>query len=194
MAATVFSNARDGIILVDPFGRVIAMNEAFSRLTGYGRDEVLGRALNSHRMVRRLATFYAPMKNALDFHGHWSGEIQSSHKDGREMTSRISVSAVHDRHGNVQHYVALFSDMTQMKQRLQLLERDAGMTRSRSCPTACCWPSGCARRWARRRWTSRKWRSCLLTLMGSRRLTTVMAMIGVIGCCSCRGADQRNVA
>lgn len=125
LAATVFSNARDGIILVDPFGRVIAMNEAFSRLTGYGRDEVLGRALNSHRMVRRLATFYAPMKNALDFHGHWSGEIQSSHKDGREMTSRISVSAVHDRHGNVQHYVALFSDVTQMKQRLQLLERDA---------------------------------------------------------------------
>ncbi|AZE89201.1 sensor domain-containing diguanylate cyclase [Pseudomonas orientalis] len=125
LAASVFSHARDGIILVDPFGRVIAVNEAFSRLTGYGRDEVLGRALNSHRMVRRLTTFYAPMKNALDFHGHWSGEIQSSHKDGRQMTSRISISAVHDRHGNVQHYVALFSDMTQMKQRLRLLERDA---------------------------------------------------------------------
>lgn len=125
LAVTVFSHARDGIILVDPFGRVIAVNEAFSRLTGYGRDEVLGRALNAHPMVRRLATFYAPMKNALDFHGHWSGEIQSSHRDGRQMTSRISVSAVHDRHGNVQHYVALFSDMTQMKQRLQLLERDA---------------------------------------------------------------------
>lgn len=41
------------------------------------------------------------------------------------MTSRISISAVHDRHGNVQHYVALLSDMTQVKQRLQLLERDA---------------------------------------------------------------------
>ncbi|MBV4455697.1 MULTISPECIES: sensor domain-containing diguanylate cyclase [Pseudomonas] len=125
LAASVFSHARDGIIVVDPFGRVIAVNEAFTRLTGFGQDEILGRELNSHRMVRRLAAFYAPMKNALDFHGHWSGEIQSSHKDGREMTSRISVSAVHDRHGNVQHYVALCSDMTQMKQRLQLLERDA---------------------------------------------------------------------
>lgn len=125
LAATVFSHARDGIILVDPFGRVIAVNEAFTRLTGYGQDEVLGRELNAHRLVRRLATFYTPMKNALDFHGHWSGEIQSSHKNGREMTSRISISAVHDRHGNVQHYVALFSDVTQMKQRLQLLERDA---------------------------------------------------------------------
>jgi len=125
LAATVFSHAREGAILVDPYGRVIAVNEAFTRLTGYGQDEVQGRELNSHRMVRRLAAFYAPMKNALDFHGHWSGEIQSNHKDGREMTSRISISAVHDRYGNVQHYVALFSDMTQMKQRLQLLERDA---------------------------------------------------------------------
>ena len=125
LAATVFSHAREGAILVDPFGRVIAVNEAFTRLTGYGQDEVQGRALNAHPMVRRLLTFYAPMKNALDFHGHWSGEIQSSHKDGREMTSRISISAVHDRYGNVQHYVALFSDMTQIKQRLQLLERDA---------------------------------------------------------------------
>ncbi|SCW98562.1 MULTISPECIES: sensor domain-containing diguanylate cyclase [unclassified Pseudomonas] len=125
LAATVFSHAREGVILVDPYGRVIAVNEAFTRLTGYGQEEIKGRELNSHRMVRRLAAFYAPMKNALDFHGHWSGEIQSNHKDGREMTSRISISAVHDRHGNVQHYVALFSDMTQMKQRLQLLERDA---------------------------------------------------------------------
>ncbi|CAN1598529.1 diguanylate cyclase domain-containing protein [Pseudomonas mediterranea] len=125
LAATVFSHAREGVMLVDPFGRVIGVNEAFTRLTGYGQDEVRGRDLNSHRMVRRLAAFYAPMKNALDFHGHWSGEIQSSHKDGREMTSRISISAVHDRHGNVRHYVVLLSDMTQMKQRLQLLERDA---------------------------------------------------------------------
>ena len=125
LAATVFSHAREGIILVAPYGRVISVNEAFSRLTGYGEDEVKGRELNSHRMVRRLAAFYAPMKNALDFHGHWSGEIQSNHNDGREMTSRISISAVHDRHGNVQHYVALLSDMTQVKQRLQLLERDA---------------------------------------------------------------------
>ncbi|MDU9028360.1 sensor domain-containing diguanylate cyclase [Pseudomonas mediterranea] len=125
LAATVFSHAREGAMLVDPFGRVIGVNEAFTRLTGYGQEEVNGRDLNSHRMVRRLAGFYAPMKNALDFHGHWSGEIQSSHKDGREMTLRISISAVHDRHGNVRHYVALLSDMTQMKQRLQLLERDA---------------------------------------------------------------------
>jgi len=125
LAATVFSHAREGIVLVDAYGRVISANEAFTRLTGYGQDEVVGRDLNSHRMVRRLAAFYGPMKNALDFHGHWSGEIQSSHKDGREMTSRISISAVHDRHGNVQHYVVLFSDMTQVKQRLQVLERDA---------------------------------------------------------------------
>ncbi|MDT8907229.1 sensor domain-containing diguanylate cyclase [Pseudomonas prosekii] len=125
LAATVFSHGREGVALVDPYGRVIDVNEAFTRLTGYGQDEVRGRELNAHRMVRRLAAFYAPMKNALDFHGHWSGEIQSSHKDGREMTSRISISAVHDRHGNVQHYVALLSDMTQVKQRLQLLERDA---------------------------------------------------------------------
>ncbi|UZE24717.1 sensor domain-containing diguanylate cyclase [Pseudomonas sp. B21-056] len=125
LAATVFSHAREGVMIVDPYGRIIGVNEAFTRLTGYGQDEVQGRELNSHRMVRRLAAFYAPMKNALDFHGHWSGEVQSSHKDGREMTSRISISAVHDRHGNVQHYVALFSDMTQIRQRLQLLERDA---------------------------------------------------------------------
>jgi diguanylate cyclase len=125
LAATVFSHAREGVILVDPYGRVIGVNEAFTRLTGYGQEEINGRELNTHRMARRLAAFYGPMKNALDFHGHWSGEIQSSHKDGREMTLRISVSAVHDRHGNVQHYVALLSDMTQVKQRLQLLERDA---------------------------------------------------------------------
>jgi diguanylate cyclase (GGDEF)-like protein/PAS domain S-box-containing protein len=125
MAATVFSYAREGIIVIDPCGRVMNVNEAFTRITGYEQDEVLGRELKSHGMVRRLEAFYAPMISALDFHGHWSGEVQSCHKDGRALTSRISISAVYGSHGSVQHYVALLSDMTQMKKRLELLERDA---------------------------------------------------------------------
>lgn len=125
LAATVFNYAREGLIVVDPIGRVLNVNEAFTRITGYREDEVAGRELKSHAMVRRLDTFHALMKSALDFHGHWSGEVQGCHKDGRTLTCRISISAVRGNHGHVQHYIAVLSDMTQLRKRLELLERDA---------------------------------------------------------------------
>lgn len=125
LAATVFSCAHEGILVADPDGRIVRVNEAFTRVTGYGQEEVLGQGLASLGTMRQLATFYTPMKTALACHGQWSGEARSCHKDGTELTLRLSVSLARGGDGAIEYYIALLSDMTQLKKRQQQLERNA---------------------------------------------------------------------
>ena len=126
LAASVFNCAREGIIVADCTGRIIRVNEAFTRITGYDQDEVVGRNLESEDvLLRKVAAFCTSMKNALSDQGHWSGEVWSSRKDGSELALKLSVSAAHGNAGRVTHYVALLSDITQLKKHQQLLERKA---------------------------------------------------------------------
>ncbi len=125
LATTVFSYAREGIIIADPSGKVIRLNEAFTRITGYGVNELQGQSLRSHRAVLQLSAFYAAMKEALRWQGHWSGEVRSYHRDGTELALQLSVSAVYGNTGEIRHYVALVSDITHLKKRQQQLERKA---------------------------------------------------------------------
>lgn len=125
LAAAVFSYTREGIIITDPVGQIVRINEAFTRITGYAHDEILGKSLKSQRMMLQLSSFYTPMKSALACYGHWSDEASICHKDGTELTLRLSVSAVRGSGGEIQHYVAILSDITQMKKHRQQLERNA---------------------------------------------------------------------
>ncbi|OCX22445.1 diguanylate cyclase [Stutzerimonas xanthomarina] len=125
LAATVFSYAQEGIIIADAHGRVVAVNEAFTRITGYGQFEVLEQSLKALNVICHLAAFYTPMKNALACHDNWSGEIGGRHKNGTEIALRLSVSRVCAGNGEVRHYVALISDITQIKKRQQQLEHNA---------------------------------------------------------------------
>ncbi len=125
LAASVFTNAREGILICDPQGSILDVNEMFTRITGYSRMEVLGRNPRILKSGRQSQEFYSDMWRSLLENGQWSGEMWNKTKDGRVYPEMLTISAVYDRASKVQHYVALFSDVTQSKEQERQLERMA---------------------------------------------------------------------
>ena len=116
LAASVFTYSREGIMITSPQGTIIDVNDAFSHITGYNRDEVVGqspRLLSSHHQGKE---FYTNMWSELIQAGHWCGEVWNRRKNGEVYVELQTISAVRDAQGNTQQYVALFSDITQRKQ------------------------------------------------------------------------------
>lgn len=123
LAASVFTHAREGITICDPAGNILDVNEMFTRITGYSREEVLGKNPSILQSGRQSAEFYADMWRALGEKGQWSGEIWNKAKDGRIYPQTLTITAVHDRAENLLHYVGFFSDITQEKEQERQLER-----------------------------------------------------------------------
>ncbi len=125
LAASVFTHAREGITITDADGTIIDVNDTFTQITGYGRDDVLGespRILNSGRQSKE---FYVAMWSDLVERGYWHGEIWNKRKNGELFASMQTISAVRDQDGQVQQYVALFSDITALKEHQSHLEHIA---------------------------------------------------------------------
>jgi diguanylate cyclase (GGDEF)-like protein/PAS domain S-box-containing protein len=125
LAANVFAHASEAIMITDAGGNILDVNESFTRITGYERDEVLGlnpRILHSGRQTRE---FYAEMWAYLKEHGHWSGEIWNRTKEGRIYAESLTISAVRDSAGDTQQYVAMFSDITPIKEKERQLSHVA---------------------------------------------------------------------
>ncbi|MBI5920157.1 MAG: PAS domain S-box protein [Betaproteobacteria bacterium] len=116
LAASVFTHALEGIAITDAEGKIIDVNDTFSFITGYSRDEVLGhnpRILSSGRHSR---DFFTAMWRSLTEKGQWFGEIWNRRKNGEVYAETLNISAVLDAQGKPQQYVALFSDITERKQ------------------------------------------------------------------------------
>jgi diguanylate cyclase (GGDEF)-like protein/PAS domain S-box-containing protein len=125
LAASVFAHASEGILITDVEGAILDVNEAFTRITGYAREEVLGRnprMLNSGRQTRE---FYSEMWTQLKEKGHWSGEIWNRAKSGQIFAEILTISAVPDAKGNTKQFVAMFSDITSLKEQERRLEHIA---------------------------------------------------------------------
>jgi diguanylate cyclase (GGDEF)-like protein/PAS domain S-box-containing protein len=125
LAASVFTHAAEGITITDSEGNIIEVNDAFTRITGYSRDEVLGKNPRILKSGRQSDEFYEEMWRALKEWGHWSGEIWNRAKDGRVFAEMLTISALRDTSGKVERYVALFSDVTPMKDQQRKLEHAA---------------------------------------------------------------------
>ena len=122
LAASVFTQACEGIVITDPDGVILEVNDTFTRITGYTRDEVLGRnprLLNSGMQSRE---FFEEMWRKLLQEGQWSGEIWNRSKNGDLFAEMLTITAVRDAGGKLLQYVALFSDITQLKKHAQQLE------------------------------------------------------------------------
>ncbi len=125
LAASVFTHAREGIMITDQAGDIIEVNDTFSRITGYSREEVLGHNPRFLKSGRHGQEFYAAMWSSLHEKKHWFGEVWNRRKNGEVFAELLTISAVSDAKGRVQNYVALFSDITVMKEHQQQLEHIA---------------------------------------------------------------------
>jgi diguanylate cyclase (GGDEF)-like protein/PAS domain S-box-containing protein len=125
LAASVFTNAFEGILITSADGVIVDVNQSFTRITGYSRGEVIGRNPRLLSSSRHQTDFFVSMWRDLIETGYWRGEIWNRRKDGRVYTEMQSISAVRDVDGQVQHYVALYSDISQLKEREFELEQIA---------------------------------------------------------------------
>ncbi|MEI8158221.1 MAG: EAL domain-containing protein [Burkholderiales bacterium] len=125
LAATVFSHAREGITITDAAGNIIDVNATFSDITGYSREDVIGQNPRILRSGRQGPEFYADLWRSLEVKGHWYGEIWNRRKNGEIYAEMLTISAVRDPHGVTQNYVALFSDITAVKEHQSQLEHIA---------------------------------------------------------------------
>ena len=110
-----FETTSNGIVIVDPNNTIIAINPAFSRITGYENDEAVGSKANILNSGRQNKSFYATMWNELNTNGRWEGEIWNRRKDGEIYPEWLSITTVKDKTGNVQSYVGIFSDISSIK-------------------------------------------------------------------------------
>ena len=124
-AASVFEHVHEGICVTDAQGNVVDANAAYARITGYGRDEVLGRNLRMLNSGREAPGFYQAMWEAVLSQGHWRGEIWNRHKAGHEYAAALTVSAIRASDGSVSSYVGILADITASKLHAAELERIA---------------------------------------------------------------------
>jgi diguanylate cyclase (GGDEF)-like protein/PAS domain S-box-containing protein len=122
LAASVFSHAREGIAITDAETLIVDVNQPFSAITGYARDEVLGTQPGLFRRGPHSEIYFDALWQGLREQGHWSGEIWSKRKSGETFAELITISAVTDTQGVVQNYVILSVDITPMKAYQKQLE------------------------------------------------------------------------
>ncbi|PVV05701.1 MAG: hypothetical protein B6D77_18415 [gamma proteobacterium symbiont of Ctena orbiculata] len=125
LAASVFSTSQEGILISDADNRIIDINPAFTRLTGYSREETLGQNPSFLSAGRQNPTFYAEMWQSIHSTGEWQGEIWNQRKSGEIFPELLSIVAIKDDQGRLQHYVGAFTDISMIKQHEADLDRIA---------------------------------------------------------------------
>lgn len=122
LTASVFTHANEGVVITDPQGRMVDVNQAFERITGYSRDEALGRTAQFLRSGRDGPDVVQRLLSDLQTQGRCQGEVWSRRKTGEAYAGLLTVSRVDDAAGRPQNYVALFADVTSMRVQQEKLE------------------------------------------------------------------------
>ncbi len=114
VAATAFES-QEGMTITDAAKVILRVNRAFTKITGYSAEEIVGKTPSLLSSGRHDAAFYAAMWESIARTGSWQGEIWNRRKNGEVYPEWLSISAVLDEHGQVTNYVAAFSDITSRK-------------------------------------------------------------------------------
>lgn len=116
LAERVIDASLEGILITDPQLRIQFVNPAFTQLTGYQPEEVIGRTPGVLASGRHDEAFYRGMWEALKCSGCWRGEIWNRRKSGELFLELLTITAIRDDDGEMTHYAGLFTDITQTRQ------------------------------------------------------------------------------
>lgn len=125
LAASIFEASSEGMLITDAEARIVSINPAFTRITGYGIEDALGQNPSFLGSGRQDAEFYATLWKALHDHGQWRGEIWNRRKNGEIYAEQLTINAVRDGGDQVRHYIGLFSDITEKKHTDELVWQHA---------------------------------------------------------------------
>ncbi len=123
MAATVFAHSQESIIITDTDARIIDCNPASGRLTGYSREELIGRNPRLFASGTHTTGFYQHLWQTLTSGRIWQGAFRNLRKNGTPYWVEASISPIKDQDGNINQYVAVSRDITRRKQQLGALRQ-----------------------------------------------------------------------
>ncbi|MBC7685079.1 MAG: PAS domain S-box protein, partial [Bdellovibrionales bacterium] len=125
LSAAVLEHIADGVMVIGLDGKIVAVNPAFSLITGYAEAQALGQNFSLSSSPRHDANFFQRMWTELAATGFWRGEIWNQRKNGEMYLEWLTVSAVRDDLAATTHYVGVFSDITQIKESQEKLDHMA---------------------------------------------------------------------
>ena len=125
LAASIYQSNADAIVVTDENNLIVDVNPAFTSITGYTRDEAIGRNPKFMQSGRHDKEFYRQMWQSLLDEGHWQGEIWDRHKDGGVYVKTTNIVVLRHKDGSVYRYVAQFSDITAKKEKDELIHWQA---------------------------------------------------------------------
>ncbi len=125
LAASVYANSYEGIIICNPDKTIVDVNPAFTRITGYARDDVLGRTPKILASGKHDSAFYQAMWSSIAEHDFWQGEVCNRRNNAELYTEILSLSVIRDSAGKLQHYIGVFSDISLLKAHEEELHRIA---------------------------------------------------------------------
>jgi diguanylate cyclase (GGDEF)-like protein/PAS domain S-box-containing protein len=123
LAAKVFEQSSEGIIITDAQLNIIMVNQGFTAISGYSEAEALGRNPRMLSSGRHDEAFYREMWDAIATQGRWQGEVWNRRKDGSLYPELLSIIRVLRDKGEVTHYIGIFSDITQHKEAEERIRR-----------------------------------------------------------------------
>lgn len=115
LAASVFDSASEGIMVTDRDNNILSVNRAFSEITGYSPEEVIGRNPSLLSSGKQPDAFYDVMWATIRKTGRWQGEVWDKRKDGTSYCELLSITSVRNEQGEIIQYCAIFSDITRLK-------------------------------------------------------------------------------
>ncbi|HYQ40016.1 MAG TPA: EAL domain-containing protein [Pseudomonas sp.] len=124
-AATVFENTAEGVMITGLDQRIVAINRAFSAITGYSESEALGQTPQLLASAQQGQELDEEIRASLASDSHWQGEIWSRRKNGERYPALMTISAVRNGGNQISHHVAVFADITRLKQAQARLDYQA---------------------------------------------------------------------
>lgn len=115
LTAQVFESSHEGILITDADNRMVSVNRALTAITGYDKEELLGRNPAMFSSGRQSSDFFKTMWQALRADGHWQGEVWNRRKDGVIYPEWLSVSTIRDAQGQITHHIGIVADLSRMK-------------------------------------------------------------------------------
>jgi len=125
MASLVFENSSEASMVFNSDDIILAVNPAFTRITGYSEDEIIGKNRCILHSKKHAEKFYQTKTKTLNAIGRWQGELWGKHKDGRFYAQWMTISTIYDADGNVEKRIALFSDITEKKKSEEIIWQQA---------------------------------------------------------------------